>query len=199
MTLGPPAHVGRPQRRDAVRNRDSLVAAARAAFAGAQQSVSLESIADAAGVGIGTLYRNFPSRESLVEAVYAVELDDVTASAESLLEGLPPAAALRAWVDRYAQFVATKRGMLDALRTAWGSSRISRSGTRERITAAIAILLTAGAAAGTLRPDVDPDDVTALLLGVMLVAPPDGAETQTARLLDLVIDSVRAGSRPGSD
>ena len=198
MTPGSAASDGRPQRRDAVRNRDALVTVARAAFAGAHQSVSLESIAEAAGVGIGTLYRNFPSRESLVEAVYAAELDDVTASAESLLEGLPPEAALRAWVDRYAQFVATKRGMLDALRATWGSSRISRSATRERITAAIAVLLVAGAADGSLRADLDPDDVTALLLGVMLVAPPEGDETQTARLLDLVVDSVRAGSRSGS-
>src|SRR5206468_1162115 len=125
----------RPLRSDARRNRESLVAAARAAFAAADDTVPIESIARDAGVGVGTLYRHFPTREALVEAVYAAELDDVAASAPALLQQFPPDVALRAWMDRYARFVATKRGMLDTLRAGWASGRITTSTTRERITA----------------------------------------------------------------
>src|ERR1700712_1258271 len=91
----------RAPRADAQRNRDALIAAATTAFATADDTVALETIARSAGVGIGTLYRHFATREALVEAVYAAELDDVTASAASLLAELPPDQALRAWMQRY--------------------------------------------------------------------------------------------------
>lgn len=183
------ARPGRALRADAVRNRDRIVQVAAAAFA-AEGAVTLDGIARDAGVGIGTLYRHFPTREALVEAVYAAELDDVTASGPTLLRRLPPDAALRAWLGRYAAFVATKRGMADTLRAGWASGRIAMPATRERITAAIATILAAGADAGRLRTDVDPGDVTALLLGVFLTTAGDDAE-QTERLLDLVMDALR--------
>ena len=181
--------VRRPLRADAQRNRDQLVAVARAAFAAADDAVPLEGIAREAGVGIGTLYRHFPTREALVEAVYAAELDDVVASAALLLDELPPEVALRAWMDRYAAFVATKRGMVDTLRAGWASGRIATPATRERITAAIGSILAAGASAGTLRADVAPEDVTAMVFGVFLAT---GAPEQGGRLLDLVVDAVRS-------
>ncbi len=193
----PPARTGsadradRPLRADARRNRDSLVAVARAAFAAADDSVPLEGIARDAGVGIGTLYRHFPTREALVEAVYAAELDDITASAPALLDEFPPDAALRAWMDRYAQFAARKRGIIDTLRAGWTSGRLATPTTRERLTAAIATILTAGAREGSLRADVDPDDVTAILLGVFLSTASGGTAEQTGRLLDLVVDGLR--------
>ena len=198
----PPAvRTERPLRADARRNREKLVAVAQAAFAAADDSVPLEDIAREAGVGIGTLYRHFPTREALVEAVYAAELDDITKSAPALLDEYPPDVALRAWLDRYAQFVAMKRGMIDTLRAGWASGRMATPTTRERITGAIGTILTAGASAGSLRPDVDPDDVTAILLGVFLSTAANNASEgatwrggdsgQTGRMLDLVVDALR--------
>ena len=178
-------------RADAQRNRDALVAAARAAFTAADDTVPLEGIARDAGVGIGTLYRHFPTREALVEAVYAAELDDVVASAREQLDRHPPPIALRAWMERYAAFVATKRGMIDTLRAGWASGRLATPTTRERITAAIATILAAGARVGSLRADVEPDDVTAMMLGVFL-STASGPPDQTGRLLDLVADALTA-------
>lgn len=187
---GPP-DAKRTVRADARRNREKLVAAARTAFTEADDTVPLEGIARAAGVGIGTLYRHFPTREALVEAVYAAELDDVTASAAALLDRLPPEAALRAWMDRYAAFVATKRGMIDTLRAGWASGRMSTPTTRARITAAIAEILSAGARAGSLRGDVESDDVTAMLLGVFLSTAAGSDPDQIGRLLDLIVVALR--------
>ncbi|MFJ1926990.1 TetR/AcrR family transcriptional regulator [Streptomyces sp. NPDC088131] len=191
----------RTPRADALRNRDKLVQVAAAAFAAADGTVSLEGIARDAGVGIGTLYRHFPTREALVEAVYAAELDDVAASAPALLGELPPDAALRAWIERYAAFIATKRGMADTLRAGWASGRIATPATRERITAAIATILAAGAEAGAgtgtgaesgaLRADVEPDDVTVMLLGIFLAGAAAHTSEQTGRLIDLVMDALR--------
>ncbi|WP_415943039.1 TetR/AcrR family transcriptional regulator [Streptomyces sp. 067-1] len=192
---GPPAHPERPLRAHARRNREKLVAAARDAFTAADDTVPLEGIAREAGVGIGTLYRHFPTREALVEAVYAAELDDVTDGASALLDRLPPERALRAWMERYAEFVATKRSMLNTLHSAWTSGRLATPATRERITAAIGVILTEGVRAGSLRADVAPDDVTAMLLGVFLSTAADDEPERTHRLLDLVVDALRA---PGS-
>jgi len=165
-----------------------LLAAARAAFAGSAAPVSLEAVARAAGVGIGTLYRHFPTREALVEAVYGAELDDVTASADALLAELPPSVALRAWLNRYAEFVATKRGMVDTLRAGWASGTIATPTTRERITGALGAFLSAGAESGSLRADVDPGDVTLMVLGALLAMP---TPEQADRLFDLVLDALR--------
>ncbi|GAB2672664.1 TetR/AcrR family transcriptional regulator [Saccharopolyspora gloriosae] len=191
MTEPDPAHT-RPARADARRNREKVLAAACAAFTDAEGTVSLEAVARDAGVGIGTLYRHFPTREALVEAVYAAELDDVVASATALLDELPPDAALRAWMERYAAFVATKRGMLDTLRAGWESGSMAAPATRERITTAIESILAAGVRAGSLRADVAADDVVALLLGVFFSAAAEAAPEKTARRLDLILDAVRA-------
>ncbi|MFC8451561.1 TetR/AcrR family transcriptional regulator [Kitasatospora sp. NPDC057223] len=189
----PPAGTARPLRAHAQRNRETLIAVARAAFAAAGDTAPLEGIAREAGVGIGTLYRHFPTREALVEAAYAAELDDVTTNAATLLAELPPEEALRTWMERYARFAATKHGMIGTLRTGWAAGRITPP-TRRRITAEIAVILTAGARSGTLRADVDPDDVTAMLLGVFLSADAHGTPERTGRLLDLVLDALRPRS-----
>lgn len=182
-----PGKKARSARADAQRNRDKLVQAARAAFTAADDTVPLEGIARDAGVGIGTLYRHFPTREALVEAVYAAELDDVTGCVPALLRELPPDAALRAWMRRYAAFFQTKRGMAGTLR----SGRIATPATRARITTAIATILASGAEAGSLRADVEPQDVTTMLLGIFLSATALETPEQTGRLLDLVIDALR--------
>jgi AcrR family transcriptional regulator len=185
--------MGRAPRADACRNRDRLLEVASDAFSLWGTSASLEKIAKEAGVGIGTLYRHFPTREALVEAVYAAELDAIALSSRALLEELPPDRALRAWMDRYGQFAAVKRGMVDTLRAGWAAGRIATPSTRERVTGAIAAILGAGAEAGSLRPDVDPDDVTAMLLGVFLSTAGSDSREQTGRLLDLLVDALRTG------
>ncbi|NUP61451.1 MAG: TetR/AcrR family transcriptional regulator [Nonomuraea sp.] len=191
----PPEPPQRPGRRDARRNRDKLIATAQAAFAAADGPVSLEAIARQAGVGIGTLYRHFPTREDLVDAVYAAELDAVTANVPTLLDRHPADIALRAWLGRYAAFVSTKRGMIDTLRAAFDSGRIAPP-SRERLTATIAEILHRGAAQGTLRADVEPDDITTLLIGVFLAITAGAPQDQIDRLLDLLTDALRPRPDP---
>jgi AcrR family transcriptional regulator len=177
------------ERSDARRNRERLLTSATAAFAAADGPVSLEGIARDAGVGIGTLYRHFPSREALVEAVYRAELAEVAASAAELADRLPPVVALRRWMDRYAEFVATKRGMAETLHTMLASGAVQRNETRASVVGAVRTLLEAGAADGSLRADVDPDDVVSSLLGVLLAATSGG---QADRLLCLLVDGLVA-------
>jgi AcrR family transcriptional regulator len=182
-----------PLRRDAQRNRDRLVEVARAAFAHGGDS-SLDAIARGAGVGIGTLYRHFPTREALVEAVYESELEDVCANAERLAAELPADAALRAWMDRYVEFVRAKRGMADALPAVLAAG--AGSETRARIRGAVDVLRAADASTRLLRDDVDSDDVVAGMIGVCLATRAPGQEAQTARLLDLLLAGLRAPSAP---
>jgi AcrR family transcriptional regulator len=178
-----------PGRADARRNRERLLQAATAAFAAAGAAVSLESIARAAGVGIGTLYRHFPTREALVEAVYRAELAEVSASATDLLKFHRPADALRRWMDRYASFVAAKRGTAESLRAIALSGAIEPSETRASIVAAVRLLLEAGAADGSLRGDVRADDVVTSLLGILLAS---ASAEQSGRMLDLLLDGLTA-------
>lgn len=182
--------MAQPSRSDARRNREKLLEVATAAFAGAQgRPVSLESIARDAGVGIGTLYRHFPNREALVEAIYRAELAEVAEAAERLLKRHPPRAALRQWMDRYASFVAAKREMAESLHAIFDSGALVPSQTRDSIVGAVDMLLRAGAADGSLRPDVRADDVVSSLIGVFLVS---GSPEQTGRMLDLLVAGVSA-------
>jgi AcrR family transcriptional regulator len=183
---GPPAG-----RADAQRNRQRLIDAALAAFSSGQDPVVLEGIARDAGVGIGTLYRHFPSREALVEAVYRNELERLCRSAKELLAVQTPDDALHAWMQGYVEFVRTKRGMAEALRAAIASGFITSSQTRASLNAAIQTLLDAGAAAGTLRADVPADDICAALVGVVLAAGAAHQRDQALRLLDLLMDGLR--------
>jgi AcrR family transcriptional regulator len=181
-------------RADARRNRERLLEAAAAAFgAAAGGAVSLESIARDAGVGIGTLYRHFPTRDVLVEAVYRAELAEVAAAAGQLLKRYPPRAALRRWMDRYASFVAAKRGMAESLRAMVESGAVEHSQTRGSIVGAVEMLLKAGADDGSLRSDVPADDVVSSLLGIFLAS---ASPAQTGRLLDLLVSGVAISNRP---
>jgi AcrR family transcriptional regulator len=179
-------------RADAARNRERLIEVARERFSAGEETASLGDIAHMAGVGIGTLYRHFPTREALVEAVYRLELDTLAATAEDLLRLHTAFDALRLWMVRYARFVVAKRAMQEALRIAWTSRTSPVPETRARIRATLARFIGAGASDGTIRDDVEADDVTICLAGVVLMAtaaPTD--QDQLHRLLGLLADGLR--------
>jgi AcrR family transcriptional regulator len=181
----------RPLRADAQRNRDRLLEVAVRAFSREGPDVTLDAIAKKAGVGIGTLYRHFPTREALIDAAYRNELARLCDSVDDLLHDIPPDKALRAWMDRFVDYMTTKRGMGDALRALIASGGDPFSESRDRLTVAVTILLQAAAAAGTLRPDVEPDDVLVSLSGLSLATADPDRRDQAGRLLDLLMDGLR--------
>lgn len=181
----------RPQRADARRNRDRLLESAVRAFTRDGLEATLDAVAKDAGVGIGTLYRHFPTREALVEAAYRNELTKLCESAAELLETLPPDQATRAWMNRFIDYLSAKHGMADVLRALIASGGNPYAQSRDRMLEAIATLLEAGAEAGTVRSDVAPGDVLASLSGVSLSA---GQPGQAARMLDLLMDGLRFNS-----
>jgi len=181
----------RPVRADARRNRDRLLDAAVRAFATDGADVTLEGIAKAAGVGIGTLYRHFPTREALVEAAYRQELARVCDVVPGLLRSLPADEATRAWMDRFIDYLTAKRYMAGALRAVIASGGDPYAESRTRLIAAVSELLDAGVTAGTLRSDVDPYDVLLGLSGVSLAAGEPAQREQAGRLLDLLVDGLR--------
>jgi AcrR family transcriptional regulator len=182
--------MARPLRADARRNRDRLLEVAVRALSRDGPEVTLDAIAKEAGVGIGTLYRHFPTREALIDAAYRSELARLCDSAGDLLRDMPPDQALRAWMDRFADYMTAKRGMGDALRALIASGGDPFSESRARLTAAVTTLLRAGAEAGTLRPDVSSDDVLVGLNGISLATDPERRD-QAGRLLDLLMDGLR--------
>ncbi|WP_158839449.1 TetR/AcrR family transcriptional regulator [Saccharothrix deserti] len=178
-------------RADARRNRERLLEVAVRAFTERGADVTLESIAKAAGVGIGTLYRHFPTREALIEAAYRNEVARVCDSAEELLAEFPPDKAMRQWMDRFFDYLATKDGMAEALRAVIASGADPFAESLDRISTAIGTLLHAGAEAGVLRSDVDPLDVGFSLGGVLLVTNGTGQRDRVGRMLDLLLDGLR--------
>ena len=181
----------RPLRADAQRNRDRLLEVAVRAFSEDGPDVTLDSIAKRAGVGIGTLYRHFPTREALIEATYRNELARLCDGVPQLLDTMPADAAARVWMDRFVDYMTTKRGMADALRVVIASGGTPYAHSLERLLGAIATLLEAGAAAGTVRPDVEPHDVLTGLNGVSLAAGAPEQRDQARRLLNLLMDGLR--------
>jgi AcrR family transcriptional regulator len=182
---------GRALRADARRNRDRLLSAAVRAFSQDGADVTLDAIAKDAGVGIGTLYRHFPTREALIEAAYRSELARLCGAVPDLLQEMRPDEATRAWMDRYIEYMTTKRGMADALRAVIASGGTPYAQSRDRLITAITSLLQAGAASGTLRADIEPADVLASLSGISLAAGEPAQRAQARRLLDLLMDGLR--------
>jgi AcrR family transcriptional regulator len=184
----------KPLRADAQRNRDKLLVAATEAFAEDGQDVALEAVAARAGVGIGTLYRHFPSRGALVQEAYRLEVDALCDTAPSLLAAMAPDQALHAWMERFAQYVATKRGMGEALRSSVASDSPLFAQTRVRIVGALQLVISAGAADGSLRGDVDPEDVFRAMGAVWHLPMTPGWQEHVKRLLDLLVDGLRFGA-----
>ena len=184
-------------RADASRNRDALLWAATRAFASSEEEPSMRAIAREAGVGIATLYRHFPTRESLVDAVYHDQVERLTVGARELLEQLPPAEAMRRWMDLFGDWLMTKHGMIDTLLAMIESGEIALAQTRAELLDVITGILEAGRAAGDLRPDVTAEDIAASLIGIFTVAGKPGQRSQADRLLNLLMDGLRNRDRAG--
>ena len=179
------------QRADGAKNRARIVAEAQRLFAATEDRISLEAIARAAEVGIGTLYRHFPTKEALVEAVYQSELDALDDQAEDLLADRLAADAMRQWLDRYAAFVVAKHAMHDALRINLAPRASERSEIRTRINATVAKFLAAGTSDGSLCGGYQPDDVTVILAGSVFPAALSLYDGQVTRVLDLLMAGLR--------
>jgi AcrR family transcriptional regulator len=182
-------------RADAQRNREQLLAAAVTAFSREDPEVTLESIAKDAGVGIGTLYRHFPTREALIDAAYRSELARLCDAVPELAAAFPADKALRIWMDLFIEYTMTKRGMSDALRMVIASGGNPFAESRSRLLAAVHALMKAGAGEGTLRADVDPADLLASMTGVSLAVGDPAQRAQAGRLLDLLTDGLRYRAR----
>ncbi|MEW1632811.1 helix-turn-helix domain-containing protein [Streptomyces sp. NPDC093801] len=185
----------RPLRADARRNREKILAAAVRVFTTRGLDTGMERIAAEAGVGSATLYRNFPSREALVEAVYRDEVARLCDAAPALLAQRPPEEALRAWTRLFLDYVTAKYGMIDALRAMAARGGDPYGHSREMIREAIASLMEACAAAGAIRTDIRPTDLAAALEGIALTSAGAEHRQQAERLLDLTLDglAVRRG------
>jgi AcrR family transcriptional regulator len=179
-------------RADATRNRNQLLEVATRVFVSADDTEpSMRAIAREAGVGIATLYRHFPTRESLVDAVYRDQVARLTDGARELLAQLPPPAALRRWMDLFGDWIATKNGMLDTLLAMIEAGEIAHAQTQTELFAAIDEILNAGRATGELRADVSAEDIAASLIGIFtVVRPPDAA--RASRLLNILMDGLAA-------
>ncbi|MEU3985987.1 helix-turn-helix domain-containing protein [Streptomyces sp. NPDC026672] len=181
---------GRPLRADARRNREKILSTAVRVFAEEGLDAHFERIAKEAGVGTGTLYRNFPTREILIEAAYRNELTRLCDAAPDLLAELAPRDALRAWMGRFLDYATAKLGMAEALRAVVASGGTPYAHSQDMMLSALASLLDAGAGAGTVRADITPADLLAALTGVALAAGGPGQRAQAERLLDLTLDGL---------
>jgi len=183
--------MARALRADAQANHDRLLQVAAASFARDGADTSLKAIAAEAGVGIGTLYRRFPTRDDLIEATYRSETARLAESAPRLLEDRDPVAALRAWMERFVDYMLTKRGMAEALPAILATREGLRLHSREALRGAVETLLDAGVAGGDLRRDVDASDVLMALGGITLISGHESQRELASRLISLLLDGLR--------
>ena len=186
----PSAEAARRPRADAVRNRERVLEAAKAVFSAGGPDASLEAVAKRAGVGIGTLYRHFPTREALFEAVYRREVEQLGELSEALKNEPDPVEALRHWLRSNVEFVATKKGMSAALALAVNSSSDLTVYSFDRLTKAVGALLDRAVAAGEIRADVGPEDLLRALVGMCYLHNQPGWQTSVLRLLDVFVDGL---------
>jgi AcrR family transcriptional regulator len=185
----------RRPRTDAQRNRVRLLDMAKALFAEKGSSAGLEEIARAAGVGIGTLYRHFPTRDALVEAVYRTETAQLAEAAERLAAAHPPTEALREWMKLFIDYMATKQGMSEALNAMAGgpSGLYAASGTQMK--QAMAMLCDRAAATGEIRLDMDPLDLLRAVAGVANVSAGPDWKQSAKRLVDILVAGLEQSGR----
>ena len=189
------AERSRRLRADAVRNRERVLAAAKAVFSAGGADASLEAVARRAGVGIGTLYRHFPTREALYEAVYQHEVQQLWELAERLKEEVSPMEALRRGMRAIVEFVATKKGMSAALALAVTGFSELHARSSPRLEKAARILLERAVAAGEIRADIDPGDLMRAVVGMCLVHNQPGWQASVLPLVDVLVDGLRFGAK----
>ncbi len=192
ITQGEPA---RRLRADASRNREKLVEVAGIAFAERGGNASLEEIARQAGVGIGTLYRHFPTREHLVEVVYAREVEALCTAADDLAQHHAPDVALAEWMQRFVDYIAAKRGMAGSLRILFNAKSEVFANTAGMVAQALRKLVDAAVADGSIRSDIDSSDVLHALSGIYSTPDTPDWREQSRRLVSLLMDGLRWGSR----
>src|SRR5450631_3740575 len=193
---GAPDSHERMQRADARRNREALLESAGEAFAEHGTAASLEDVARRAGVGIGTLYRHFPTREALVEAAYRHGVENLCDAAEQLLASEEqPDVALEIWMRDFVGYVATKRGLAATLKLDGADTHADLFAyVHDRIRAALKSLIDAAAATGRIRSDVDGTDLMRALGGICMVSDQPGWQEQARRLVSLLMDGLRYGA-----
>jgi len=187
----------RRPRADALRNRERVLEAAKAIFSAGGPDASLEAVARRAGVGIGTLYRHFPTREALFEAVYRREVQQLVELAEELKCEAAPVDALRRWLRSAVELVATKKGMVAALALGVHGSSELYATTFDRLTDAVGALLDRAVAAGEIRSGIGSEDLLRALIGMCYTHDQPGWQASVVRLLDVFIDGLRV--QPGAD
>jgi AcrR family transcriptional regulator len=182
----------RKPRADAQRNRARILDIAKGAFTRLGANISLDDVARRAGIGPGTLYRHFPTRDALLEAVYRKEVEKLAAAEREFTESMPPVEALRAWMLLFVDYIATKQLIAPALNKIVGGPSKLFECSGDQIIGAIKALVTRAIKSGDIRPDLDPVDLLRALVGVSNVASaPDWGES-AKRLVDILI----LGSRP---
>ena len=193
-----PAPRVRAKRADAQRNQERLVAAAREVFADQGASASMEAIARQAGVGVGTLYRHFPNRIDVVEAVYSTDVEELAEAARSAVAELEPWPAVVAFFEAFTRYAQTKQTLLTELQQAFEKNPALRSRSRELIDSAFDLVIDQARTAGVIRADVDGSDVTQLV-GPVCTNPGISPE-QSQRLISMILDGLRypaeAAARP---
>lgn len=192
------AKSSRKPRADAQRNRERVLEAAKTVFSAGGPDASLEAVARKAGVGIGTLYRHFPTREALYEAVYRREVEQLGELAEELKGEAAALEALRRWLRANVEFVATKKGMAAALALAAGGAPTELTAfSHERLTKAVGTLLDRAATSGEIRTDVGPEDLLRTLVGMCLLHDQPGWQAGVIRMLDVLVDGLRVKEGAG--
>jgi AcrR family transcriptional regulator len=182
----------RKPRTDAMRNRERILEVAKAAFTRQGANASLEEIAKKAGVGVGTLYRHFPTRDELIEGVYRNEVEKLAEAAGRFAEKMPPLEALRAWMLLLIDYIEAKHIIAPALNTIAGGPSRLHEGSRTMIQGAIGELVKRAKRSGDLRRDLDANDLLRALIGVSHVGSSTDWPESARRLVDILI----AGSRP---
>jgi AcrR family transcriptional regulator len=181
----------RKPRADAERNRIRLLETAKAAFAEKGPGASLDEIARTARVGAGTLYRHFPTRDALIEAVYRNETEQLVAAATRLAETHSPIAALREWLLLFVDYMATKQGMYAALNSIVGGTSELYSASSAQMKRAIAALIDRAVARGDIRPDIDPFDLLRALAGVANISAGSDGTQAAKRMVDILIAGIQ--------
>ena len=182
----------RKPRTDALRNRERILDVAKEAFTRSGANASLDDIAKEAGVGAGTLYRHFPTRDALIEAVYRTEVEKLAAAEKEFTESLPPIEALRAWMLLFVDYIAAKQIIAPALNTFVGGASKLYESSRTQIQGAIDSLVKRAIRSGDIRKDLEPFDLLRALIGVSNVASSPDWQQSAKRLVDILI----SGSRP---